>query len=826
MRNLWYLRRVLAVLLLALLVLPATSQTEKPDADKADNAALHQALLDLTNPWTVMCVAAHPDDEDGSTLTVLRRKYGVHTVSLFSTFGEGGQNAVGPELYEDLGVIRARETIAASEVQGSEPHFLGFRDFGFSKSAEETFRVWGEKELLRRMVLYIRRLRPDVIITNHDTTSGHGHHQATGRMILEAFLEAGDATKFPEQLNQVTVWQVKRLFVRARGQETPTASGKEAPPQVVAIDPNEMDPVRGMTYAQQALAGLQKHATQGPWPKTVPAGGARVIRYNLVKQVTSVPPFPQAAKTFLDGLQLPEPVAARLVAPTIESKPLTDYLDRRLEILVALLSSKRRGAFTAPKEVVEVEPQRFKLMAQRLDKALATVAGASVAIASTGSALVPGEPARLSATLTNAGMAEILVKQLKFRGLGVEQKLDVADKMLPGTDTSAAVNVTVPKNVAFSVPSSEHLYDGRLFGEPLLAEAELSMEGVPFGVATEARRDVAPAVEIVAVEPSPYVSTPATSQKPLDFTIRLKNHLPSEFRGLVRVQGQSLETGREIRIAPNGTEVANIVVRTALPLSTQSQVQAQERSMAVTVDLPVPKEPIAKRVVPLVYADAVVVGGRKVGYIPSSDQTLQRALAALGVDAKQLTVDDVAKADLSGFHTIIVDNRGYQAHLELIASNNRLLKFVEDGGTLLVFYHRTNEWNPDERRNRPQLAPYPITLDDDRVTDEDAPVTFLQPRHPLLNFPNKITQKDFADWIQERGLYFPKEWDPKYTAVLSTNDKGEPPLRGGLLVAPYGRGNYIYTSYVWYRQLRAGLPGGYRMFANLISYGRRKETTD
>ena len=148
-----------------------------------------------------MCVAAHPDDEDGSTLTVLRRKYGINTVSLFSTFGEGGQNAVGPELYEELGVIRARETMAASQVQGSEPHFLGFRDFGFSKSAEETFRAWGEKELLRRMVLQIRLLRPDAIITNHDTSSGHGHHQATGRVVLQAFDAAADPKQFPEQLD-------------------------------------------------------------------------------------------------------------------------------------------------------------------------------------------------------------------------------------------------------------------------------------------------------------------------------------------------------------------------------------------------------------------------------------------------------------------------------------------------------------------------------------------------------------------------------------------------------------------------------------------------
>jgi hypothetical protein len=188
----------------------------------------------------------------------------------------------------------------------------------------------------------------------------------------------------------------------------------------------------------------------------------------------------------------------------------------------------------------------------------------------------------------------------------------------------------------------------------------------------------------------------------------------------------------------------------------------------------------------------------------------------LGVDAKKLSIDDIAKSDLTPYHTIVIDNRGYEAHRELMAANSRLLKFVEVGGTLVVFYHRLNEFQS-------QLAPYPITLGNERVTEEDAPVTFLQPKHPLLNFPNKITQKDFAEWVQERGLYFPREWDPRYTAILATSDRGEPPLRGGVLVAPYGRGNYIYTSFVWYRQLREGLPGGYRFFANLISYGRRKD---
>ena len=793
LRNLWM---VFAVLLL---IVPAPAVQSDPD-----KVALHQAVLDLTNPWTVMCVAAHPDDEDGSTLTVLRRKYGINTISLFSTFGEGGQNAVGPELYEELGVIRARETIAASQVQGSEPHFLGFRDFGFSKSAEETFRLWSEQELLRRMVLQIRLLRPDAIITNHDTSSGHGHHQATGRVVLQAFDAAADPKQFPEQLVQVGTWQVQRLFVRSRGQA-------EGASQIISIDPNETDPVRGVTYAQQALSGLHKHATQGPWPKTVPPSGARMIRYGLVKQASSAAPLPENAKTPVDGLRLPEAVAAKLVAPTVDDKSLTQAIDRRLELLVALLSAKRRGFFTAPKEVFEMDPHRFDLMQSRLNKALAAATGASVYVSPAGSALVPGQEARLEAIVANAGIADIQIKQLRFRGLGSEQTLKAADKIIPGTETSAEIKVTTPKTYVLSVPAAEHLYDGRLFGEPLKLEAELMVEGVPFTIGNEVQRDIVPAVEIVDVKPSPYVTTPATSQKPLDFKVTLHNHLKSDFRGLLRISGQSLETGHEINLRPDETKTSTIVVR---PLPLAGQIQGS--SVSVTVDLAIPKEPIAKRTLPFKYADAVVVSGRKVGYLPSYDETLERALTALGVDAKKLTVEEIAKADLSPLHTIIIDNRGYQAHPELIPVNSRLLKYVEDGGTLVVFYHRTNEWSP-------QLAPYPIAIGNERVTEEDAPVTFLQPKHPLLHFPNKITQTDFANWIQERGLYFPREWDPRYTAILATNDKGEPPLKGGLLVAPHGRGNYIYTSMVWYRQLREGHPGGYKFFANLISYGRRKE---
>src|SRR2546428_7564586 len=279
-----------------------------------------------------MCIAAHPDDEDGTSLIIMRRKYGAHTVSLFSTFGEGGQNAIGPELYEELGAIRARETMAAAEIQGSEPHFLGLKDFGYSKTRDEAFKFWGHEEGLRRMVLEIRKLRPDVIITNHSTTSNdHGQHQATALMVVEAFDAAADPNKFPEQLKDgVTTWQVQRLFIRARGNAVQTPDRQGGGNQIVTIDPNEKDPVRSVVYAEEALRALQQHATQGPWPKSFAEYATRfrafsgqqggtpgqlpMIRYALVREAKGIGLHDMdginrsdaSMRNFLEGLRLPD----------------------------------------------------------------------------------------------------------------------------------------------------------------------------------------------------------------------------------------------------------------------------------------------------------------------------------------------------------------------------------------------------------------------------------------------------------------------------------------------------------------------------------------
>ena len=812
---------LITLVLFPFALLSVRSQEPAPAESKSDStginqAELRQALLDLVNPWTVMCVAAHPDDEDGTTLTVLRRKYGVHTVTLFSTYGEGGQNAIGPELYEELGVIREAETRRASAIQGSEPHFLGLRDFGFSKSADETFRFWNHDEALRRMVLKIRELRPDAIITNHDTTSGHGHHQATGRLVLEAFSSAADPQKFPEQLSTVPVWQVKRLFVRAR---RTSAASSMPPEEAVVIDPNETDPVRGTTFGEQALAALQQHASQGPWPKSVgewlrmqnnQSGKLNLIRYRFVKQAPEQSRFAGAYVPFVFGLA-PSSVA---ISPTLNNRGLSDLSLEPDEVLSALVRwSKDLSGKNSRKD------DSTRSLRAKLDGALAIASGLSLSV-STASSLVPGRKTDVTVSLTNTGTSAFRVHSLSLNAWEQEQRLDAAEHLLADTETTTTVGVMTPEAAAITVPKAKHLYDGRLSGKTVRAAADLEFDGgVRFRVTAELNVDVAPVVEIVSVSPRTIVRTPASLKRPVGLRVQLKNHTGENFVGALKLTSPAFrifEFGEQVSLAAN--EIQTVVLEANATLVDRVRRRNSAGPTTVSVEELNSNTRISSERIRIVRSNALVRPNLRVGYIPSFDDSLETALTGLGVEAKSLTMEEVRGSDLNVYDTIIIDNRGYEAHPELVENNSRLLQFVSDGGTLLVFYHRESEWNPNPRRSRPQLAPFPIVLGGERVTEEDAPIRFRMPSHRLLNYPNRINYGDFRDWVQERGLYYPKEWDPSYQMLFSANDTQEKPLYGGLLVTRYGKGNYIYTSMVWYRQLRAGHAGAFRMLANMISY--------
>ena len=842
------IRTALALLFVSLLITaPRAQQTATTKQSREDRVALYQALLDLTNPWTVMCIAAHPDDEDGTSLIVMRRKYGAHTVSLFSTFGEGGQNAIGPELYEELGAIRARETMAAAEVQGSEAYFLGLKDFGYSKSPDETFKIWGHEEALRRMVLQIRKLRPDVIITNHSVTNNdHGQHQATARLTLEAFDAAADPKRFPEQLKDgVTVWQVQRLFVRARG----NAQAQAATAPAVTIDPNERDPIRETVYAEEALRGLQKHATQGPWPRTFAEFAARFraftgqsaapgqlppIRYVLVREAKGATALTKDSHNFLDEMRLPEEVVKQLAPPTIDGKPLTEFIDEHDRVLNALISASKNRIFNTPISLSAGHEARRSTMLSRFHNALAIASGISASLMPDSPDLIPGRTTTFKLIITNHGAREGRVGLIWF-GVGDRKRAvpmfgdQVANARIgPGDSITIPITYKTPDDAQITIPHSLHLYDGNPLGRPIAGSAFVDFQGTLVAVLGYTFMDVVPAVEITSVQPSLAVLTPQTLERAATFRVSVKSHLDLPFRGV---------TGA---FATNSSRRNEITATLSLPLaSAPLSLSAREpREVLMTVNLKATDSNnlvlrvqtsgnasglvLSQLTVPVIKADARVAPNLRVGYIRGFDYSLPNALTALGVESKELSVDEVKSADLQKYSSIIVDNRVYESTSGLIESNQKLLDYAKNGGTLIVFYHKSFEWNPDERRKRPQLAPYKLILGDERITDENAPITLLEPQHPLLNFPNKIGQEDFAGWIQERGLYYPKEWDPQFHALLQSNDPGEAPLKGGLLVADYGRGHYIYTSMVWYRELRAGVPGAYRMLANMISYGVRK----
>ncbi|MEK6334768.1 MAG: PIG-L family deacetylase [Acidobacteriota bacterium] len=874
--------------LLCLLVLVTAPRAQEPSVSKQspeNRVALYQALLDLTNPWTVMCIAAHPDDEDGTSLIVMRRKYGAHTVSLFSTFGEGGQNAIGPELYEELGAIRVNETLAASKIQGSEPYFLGLNDYGFSKSADEAFKIWGHEEALRRMVLQIRKLRPDVIITNHSVTSNdHGQHQATARLTVEAFDAAADPNRFPEQLKEgLTVWQVQRLFVRAGRSSNPVPT--ETKP-VVTIDPNERDPIRDTSFAEEALRALHEHATQGPWPKTVAQLASRfrnstdgklpMIRYVLSREAKGGQALPKDSHSFLDGLRLPASIAGQLVPPTIDGRPLTDRLDdnslvfdqlakywKAVQASYASFVDQNQSYFNSNAGKPD-DFYRYMPAIRKISRALALSAQLDFRV-DPNSIVTSSSGADLSLRISNRSNQTVnFIKCFscgegqtcradppaiawRLRGSLSQNPVAKNDRMLPGTDLVGAAKLPIPDQMAVNVPLSRHLYQPNALGFELNTSCSVEVKGALFLLSGSTRVNMAPAVEIASIKPSPLVITPQTSNKPIGLTLQIVNHEKTGIRGTIEGVFEST--------TPRGTNGTKIV-ETPLTLAPSEQrdvkvtMQAGRMEMRIgptrTYVLPgktAPKteEPAAPAPPPLrglvfrmadkssnearvsfVFAEARVAPNLRVGYVRGFDYSLPNALTALGVESKELTVDEIKTADLANYTSLIVDNRVYESTPGLIETNQKLLDYAQNGGTLIVFYHKSNEWNPDPKRNRPELAPYKLILGDERITDETAPITFLEPGHPLLNSPNKLGQEDFANWIQERGLYYPKEWDPQFRALLQSNDPGETPLKGGLLVADYGRGHYIYSSMVWYRELRAGVPGAYRMLANMISYGAKK----
>jgi hypothetical protein len=573
-----------------------------------------------------------------------------------------------------------------------------------------------------------------------------------------------------------------------------------------------------------------------------------LIRYRLERSTKQAAPLPPDARSVLDGLRLPPEVAAAFVLPTVEGRSLTESVNQREPVFEALIAAHRKALFR--NHTTNDHSPRYNMMNLRLNYALALLSGVKATLTPRDSTvIVRGEDPRQLLLISNGGTKTVEVRGVTF-SMSSESDWSMSAPVLLLPKASVTVLVDPHRSPLlqerfWARDASPYTPRGSS-GAPYSVDVNVTISNVWVSVPAETRFSVVPPMEITKPAPSTYVVTPANANQPATFSFRIINHLPRPFAGRVTANSP---TGCAQNLCPDAIfaskpvelaagETRDVTMTFPLKPVNESSLKGSPLSpfnplvysiyfSALTGKAGGDERAIATSgLLRIGYSDARVAPNLRVGYVRSSDDTLGGALAALGLQAKELSIEEIRAGDLAGYDTIIIDNRGYQAHPELVAANTRLLDYVRAGGTLIVFYHKTDEWNPDPSRGRPQLAPYPITLGNERVTDENAPVTFLDPQHQLLNFPNKLTQDDFKGWIQERGLYYPKQWDKRYSAPLASNDAGEQPLRGGLLAVDYGRGRYVYTSMVWYRQLRAGVPGAYRMLANMISYGHAKSIAE
>jgi LmbE family N-acetylglucosaminyl deacetylase len=760
---------------------------------------LQQAFLDISNDAVLMCVSAHPDDEDGASLAYYGMKYGVKTYSVFMTRGEGGQNEKGPELYEDLGVLRSAETQAAGRIQGTEVHFLNFKDFGYSKSATEAFHKWGRDEVLRRLVYIIRKVKPDVIFSSLNPVDGHGHHQATANAAIAAFDAAADSTYAPEQLRLpgITVWQPKKFFIR--NVNRPEFGFNDWGRCDVVVNLEEMNDARQTAYLDIAANALRMHKTQG----MERADLRRFARgRNCYKMIRASSLFDRDTTTFFGGIDL---WSDHLLAPLVPLRRALSTLrigmpqDSLLTVASELLGQVRSLQKTVNATALA---QRILMHWQEgLEKLARLSCNISLRFALADTVVVPRQ--RVNCTL------EIGSKECKISG--VKQEFSVP----PGWSISEAVgsapvldqhryvhdfSLVVGEAPVLTLPKAVAQYRPIEAEQDVRATISCTVSGHPFTFSTHALFDVAPP-QTFAVSPTNTRIAPAQLSKGKTFEYTITNCRPGEMTGKVVVQcpvGWRSESESYRIQAEDSTTHGTITIRAAKDTKPGEYVLKFKTEYAV--------QEVAVKVF-----DVAVAEGSTVGIVKSYDNTLEAALKEIGVPCKLIDGKELEVGDLSSYSTIIIDIRAYLVREDLTKNSNRLLQYAKDGGNLVVMYQRSQEW-------KPEYAPYPFDISNNRVTDEDAQIDVLESEHPLLNHPNRIDEADWQGWKQERGLYFPKNVPHEYTLLLSTHDPDELEQKTGYIVAQYGKGTYIYTSYVWYRQLKETNPGAFRCFANMISY--------
>jgi len=765
------------------------------------------ALQQLSVKGSVLYIAAHPDDENTRLLAYLAKETKVRTGYLSLTRGDGGQNLIGNEQAELLGLIRTQELLAARKVDGAEQFFTRANDFGFSKTSDESFKIWGKEQILADVVWVIRNFKPNVIITRFpdDSRAGHGHHAGSAILAKEAFYAAADPKRFPEQLKYVDVWKAKRIVWNTFnfGSTNTTAADQ------LQLDVGLFNPLLGKSYGEIAAISRTNHKSQG--------FGSTLQRGEAIEYFSPIAGDP-AKRTLFDGITT---AIGNAKVEALLNKILSSYKAEApslsLPDLLLLKQEVKNSSFNHP----------------LLDQVILACAGIWIESNTAEQMYAVGDsiPIKIQAiSRANAKLTLTLPNQ-KTVTLAPNQLTSVAYKVL-------AKESTQPYWLKENHPIGQFKIEGQaLVGypenpDPLSVKLQLSFNNQLIDLNSPVVYKSTDPIKGEKYQPlvlSPRV-TASLSEKSYIFT----NNLPKTI--VVQLKNFSLQSSGSIspqlpkgwkstpeqvqfNFAKKGDEQlisfsispGNEINSGNLILKVNTDGNSSDKGLKTITYDHIPTITIFPQASARLEKVELKIVGKRIAYIDGAGDLVADALKQIGYDITHLTPSQIANADLSVYDAIVTGVRLYNISEEIKAAQPKLLSYVQNGGTLLIQYNVNNGLKIQN------IGPYPFKLANKRVTEEEAKVNFIVPKHPALNYPNMITAKDFEGWVQERGLYFATDIDQKYATPLGMNDTNEPSSDGSLLIADYGKGKFVYTSLAFFRELPAGVSGAYRLFANLIA---------
>ncbi len=802
--------------------------------DLMNSSEILSGIKKLNVVGSVLYIAAHPDDENTRLITYLSKERNIRTAYLSLTRGDGGQNLVGKEQAEMLGLLRTQELLAARRIDGGEQFFSRANDFGYSKTPEETFRIWNKDSILSDVVWVIRNFKPDVIICRFPTTGegGHGHHTASAILAAEAFDAAADPKKFPAQLKYTSTWQPKRVFWNVFNPGFTNAKLQEP----VQIDVGNYNSLLGKYYGEIAADGRSMHKSQGFGSS--PTRGSVVEYFRLMKgDSVSADPLEGIDMTWnrIQGGSAIQKMISDCIHwfdPQSPEKSVTPLM----AIYLVIKNLPENDQYT-----VYWKKQKMK----EIENLLLSCSGIWMEASAGSYSAIPGKKVEFSIQFVKGTDADVKIQQIKW--LNGE---DTITSIVPKKNELLAFKHSeiLPSNIAYSNPywlnkdHSEGLFnvtDQLLIGKPennppAFVTIDLMIQDVPFKI----------------VRPLIYKSTdPVKGEVYRPFEILPPVTVNFHSRAFAFRSGSKEKVQIEIKSntdSINGQFKINVPKEwTVEPEFISYSLRKNEvKFETVTVTSPAKQtegfisavtsgDTILKSIRRIEYdhvpyqftlgdARSKVVsfeineGVKNIGYIPGAGDDVAASLKQLGYHVVILDEDAIEKEDLSKFDAIVTGIRAYNTNEWLMNEYERLMNYVKQGGNLIVQYNTNSRIGPLNAK----ISPYPFTISRERVTDENAEVRFINPSHPVLNYPNKISTDDFKGWKQERGIYFATETDSAYEKIFSMNDVNEKPSDGSLIIGKYGKGNFVYTGIVFFRELPAGVPGAYRLFANLLSLGK------